>query len=77
MVYSFVCSVACFINDDWELIERVIGFKPLEDKEHEGLYGRKAFVKGACKIGCFNKISLTCDDDSHDLTLTPLYQRHH
>ena len=61
MVYSFACSVACFINDDWEIIERVIDFKPLEDKEHEGLYGGKAFVEGACKIGGFNKISLMCN----------------
>jgi hypothetical protein len=39
----------------------VIDFKPLEDKEHEGLYGGKAFVDGACKIGSFDKISFTCD----------------
>ncbi|KAI9453729.1 hypothetical protein F5148DRAFT_956725, partial [Russula earlei] len=37
MVYTFACSVGCFINDDWEIIERVIDFKALEDKEHEGL----------------------------------------
>lgn len=61
MVYTFACSVGCFINDDWEIIERVIDFKPLEDKEHEGLYGGKAFVDGACKIGSFDKISFTCD----------------
>jgi hypothetical protein len=36
----------------------VIDFKPLEDKEHEGLYGGKAFADGACKIGGFDKISL-------------------
>jgi hypothetical protein len=61
MVYTFACSIGCFINDDWEIIERVIDFKPLEDKEHEGLYGGKAFVDGACKIGSFDKISFTCD----------------
>jgi len=47
MVYTFVCTIACFINDDWEITERVINFKPLEDKEHEGLYGGKAFANGA------------------------------
>jgi len=61
MVYTFACSVGCFINDDWEMIEHVINFKPLEDKEHEGLYGGKALVNGACKIGSFDKISFTCD----------------
>lgn len=59
MVYTFACSVGCFINNDWEIVERVIDFKPLEDKEHEGLYGGKAFVDGACKIGSLDKISPT------------------
>jgi hypothetical protein len=56
MVYTFACLVVSFINNDWEIIERVIDFKPLEDKEHEGLYAGKAFADGACQIGCFNKI---------------------
>ena len=58
MVYTFACTIGCFINDDWEIIERVIDFKPLEDKEHQGLYGGKAFTDGACKIGSLDKISL-------------------
>lgn len=58
MVYTFACTIACFINDDWEIIERVIDFKPLEDKEHEGLYNGKAFADGACKIGGLDKIRL-------------------
>jgi hypothetical protein len=57
MVYTFACTVGCFINDDWEIIERVIDFKPLEDKEHEGLYGGKAFADSARKIGGLDKIS--------------------
>ena len=57
MVYMFACSVGCFVNGDWEIIEHVIDFKPLEEKEHEGLYGGKAFVDGACKIGSLDKIS--------------------
>lgn len=52
VLYTFACTVASFINEDWELIERVIDFKPLEDKEHEGLYG-------GCKMGCFDKISVS------------------
>jgi hypothetical protein len=61
MVYMFACSIGCFINDDWEIIERVIDFKPLEDKEHEGLHGGKAFADGACKIGGLDKISSIFD----------------
>lgn len=59
MVYTFACTIGCFINDDWEIIERVIDFKPLEDKEHQGLYGGKAFTDGACKIGSLDKISFS------------------
>ena len=58
MVYTFACSIRCFINNDWEIIEHMIDFKPLEDKDHKGLYGSKAFADGACKIGGFDKISL-------------------
>jgi hypothetical protein len=59
MVYTFACSAGCFINDDWEIIECVIDFKPLEDKEHEGLYGGRAFADGARRIECLDKISFT------------------
>jgi hypothetical protein len=58
MVYTFTCSIGCFINDDWEIIEHMIDFKLLKDKEHEGLYSSKVFTDGACKIDGFDKISL-------------------
>ena len=57
MVYTFTCSIRCFINNDWEIIKHVIDFKPLKDKDHEGLYGGKVFADGACKISGFDKIS--------------------
>lgn len=56
MVYTFAGTVGCFINDDWELIERVIDFKPLGEKEHQGLYGGKAFVNAMSEIGGLDKI---------------------
>ncbi|KAF8232760.1 hypothetical protein L208DRAFT_1176469, partial [Tricholoma matsutake] len=46
MVYRFACLIRCFINNDWEIIKHVINFKPLEDKDHEGLYGSKVFADG-------------------------------
>jgi len=58
MVYTFACTVGCFINDDWDLIERVVDFKPLEDKEHEGVQGGEAFFEGARKCGGLDKISI-------------------
>ena len=57
MVYTFACTIGSFINEDWELIERVVNFKVLEDKEHEGIHGGKAFVESTCKIRSFDKIS--------------------
>ncbi|KAJ2920184.1 hypothetical protein MD484_g20, partial [Candolleomyces efflorescens] len=45
MIYTFACTVASFIDDDWNLIERVIDFKPLESKEHEGYYAARAFIQ--------------------------------
>ena len=58
MVYTFACTIGCFINDEWEIIERVIDFKLLEDKEHQGLYGGKVLADSVCKIGSLDKISL-------------------
>jgi hypothetical protein len=49
MVYTFACTIASFINEDWELIQHVVDFKPLEDKEHEGVQGGFAFMNGAAK----------------------------
>jgi hypothetical protein len=59
MVYTFACTVGCFINDDWNLIERVVDFKPLEDKKHKGLFGGIYFVNGVRERGGLDKISLT------------------
>ena len=57
MVYTFVGTIGTFINEDWDLIERVINFKPLAEKEHQGLYGGKVFVDGVREIGGLDKIS--------------------
>ena len=57
MIYTFACTIASFIDDDWNLVERIIDFKPLEDKEHEGLYAAMAFIQGARSIGGLDKMS--------------------
>lgn len=57
MVYTFACTVASFIDDEWDLIEHVIDFKPLEDKEHEGYLGGMAFINGARQRGGLDKMS--------------------
>ncbi|KAF8999519.1 hypothetical protein BDQ17DRAFT_1175918, partial [Cyathus striatus] len=37
MIYTFVCSIASFIDDNWALVEHIINFWPLESKEHKGI----------------------------------------
>lgn len=59
MVYTFACTIGSFINEDWEIIERVIDFKVLDEDEHKGLYAGKAFANSASGIGGFNKMSPT------------------
>ncbi|KAJ6612081.1 hypothetical protein B0H10DRAFT_1711809, partial [Mycena sp. CBHHK59/15] len=36
MPYTFAGTIASWITSDWELVERVLDFHPIEDKEHEG-----------------------------------------
>jgi hypothetical protein len=56
MVYTFACTIGSFINEDWELIQHVVDFKPLGEKEHEGVYAGHAFINGGRKRGGLNKI---------------------
>ncbi len=58
MVFTFACTIASFIDEEWNLIERVVDFKPLQDKEHEGLYGGLSFVDGVRERGALAQISL-------------------
>lgn len=57
MIFSFAASKASFINDNWELVERLIDFNVLDDDEHKGQEAAKAFVRSASKRGGLNKIS--------------------
>ena len=57
MVYTFACTIASFVNEDWELIQRVVDFKALGEKEHGGELGGLAFFYGAKQRGGLDKIS--------------------
>lgn len=58
MIYTFACTIGTFIDNDWNLVEMLVDFKPLEEKEHQGLFAGKAFVEGVRQCGGLNKI---CD----------------
>ena len=36
MRFTFAGSLAGWIDNDWNLIEHIIDFHPIADKEHEG-----------------------------------------
>ncbi|KAJ6624233.1 hypothetical protein B0H10DRAFT_1712402, partial [Mycena sp. CBHHK59/15] len=36
MMFTFAGSIAGWISEDWQLIECVVNFHPIADKEHEG-----------------------------------------
>lgn len=61
MIFTFAGTIAHFINDDWELIERLIDFHQLSDKEHAGEAAARAFVASARKRGGLKQIRLTLD----------------
>jgi len=57
MIFSFAGTIANWISDDWELIERVVDFHQIVDREHEGEYAAKGFAKSMSDMGILDKIS--------------------
>ena len=55
MVFTFAGTIANFINDDWEIVERLVDFYHIEDKEHEGQYVAQAFVKSASGVEAWTR----------------------
>ncbi|KAF5343504.1 hypothetical protein D9758_015634 [Tetrapyrgos nigripes] len=47
MIFSFAGIMAYWIDDDWKIVERLIDFKHLDEKEHIGQYGVKEFYHSA------------------------------
>jgi hypothetical protein len=57
MMYTFCGTLACFITEEWELMELVIGFKPLDVDEHKGEHAAHAFMKTTADVSALKKIS--------------------
>ena len=57
MVFTFAGTIAHFIDDDWQLIERMVNFYHIQDKDHEGEWAAKAFVSTAAERGGLDKMS--------------------
>ncbi len=39
MVYTFACTIGSFVDNDWNLINYIVDFQVLDDKNHVGVYG--------------------------------------
>lgn len=57
MIYTFAGTIASFVDEEWNLVERVIDFRPLEDKEHEAFHAARSFISGAREMGSLNMMS--------------------
>lgn len=68
-MFSFTGTIANWITDDWKLVERVIDFHPIQEKEHEGVYAAVAFAKTTSQVGILKKI---CCHFIHVLCFTKL-----
>jgi hypothetical protein len=51
MVFTFAGTLASFIDEDWQLIEQMVNFYHIQDKDHEGEWAAKAFIKTAAERG--------------------------
>jgi hypothetical protein len=45
MTYRFAGMIASWTTSDWELVERVLDFHPIDDREHEGEYAALGLAK--------------------------------
>lgn len=58
MMFTFAGTIAGWITEDWELIERVIDFHPIADKEHQGEYAAAGLAGRLSELQVLEKISL-------------------
>ena len=58
MVFTFTGTIANWIDDDWQMVERMVNFYHIQDKDHEGEWAAKAFVNTAAERGGLNKMSI-------------------
>ncbi|KAJ6501387.1 hypothetical protein DFH09DRAFT_944678 [Mycena vulgaris] len=57
MTFTFAGTIGSWISSDWELIERVLDFQPIEDKEHEGEYTAIRLAKTLADLDVLEKMS--------------------
>lgn len=58
MVFTFAGTIASWVDEDWNLVERVIDFHSISDVEHCGEFAAKGFAKAASALGALDQMSL-------------------
>ena len=76
MTHTYAGLVAFFIDDGWNLIERMVDFKVVGEQEHQAAYAALSFVESAAGRGGLNKMSQYSDDSSPQSD-TPLHALSH
>lgn len=56
MTFTFAGTIASWITSEWDLVERVIDFHVIEDKEHEGEYAAVGLAKQLANFEVLEKI---------------------
>jgi hypothetical protein len=59
MTFSFSRTIANFIDNEWNLVERLIDFSYVDIDDHQAAGAAASFVKSAAKRGGLEKISLS------------------
>jgi SAM-dependent MidA family methyltransferase len=57
MMFTFAGTIGSWITEEWELVERVLDFHPIEDKEHEGEYAAASMAQRLSELQVLEKIS--------------------
>ncbi|KAF7364657.1 Eukaryotic translation initiation factor 3 [Mycena venus] len=63
MMFTFAGTIGSWITEDWELVERVLDFHPIQDKEHEGVRAAYALAERLSNLQILEKI-ITLDNVS-------------
>ncbi|KAJ7813036.1 hypothetical protein B0H14DRAFT_2605350 [Mycena olivaceomarginata] len=57
-MFTFAGTIGSWITDDWELVERVFDFHPIENKEHEDEYAGAAMARCLSELGVLQQMSV-------------------
>ncbi|KAK7007198.1 eukaryotic translation initiation factor 3 [Favolaschia claudopus] len=57
MMFTFAGTIGSWITEAWELVERVLDFHPIEDKEHKREFAAIGLATRLSELGVLEKIS--------------------